>query len=586
MNFIKLSSYVNRLKYYIILDFEANCDKLIQPEPLEIIEFPTILIEKETLKQCSIFHEFVRPTVNTKLTSFCTQLTGIHPNKLKNEDEFPVVMQKFQKWYESNNLSVDNTVFITCGNWDLNIALKKQCQFLNMEIPNYFSKWINIKEEFCNLTHKWPSNGLEEMLLYFKLTHFGRKHSGIDDCRNILQLIVEMSKRNYILKESCNPPVFGLKIHESTILYSRADSAYLGRMQLGKCVSRNFGYVGCRANVINFVNRECSGKIECSFQVSNPKLLRLNMYLKDVSVYLDVRYHCVKVIKVAASYICNNLTLNLSKSMEYIQNWTFDTCSNQFPLKLSVIEYEKLHLIFYNFASESLSFTEGNEFRPTNSHYLQYNNNLNQRSKYCLDIIRYIYEPVVNKKCNFKSKVNQLSNNNDSKYIYKTHLIVYCKKVNNFQIYKCGDGEWMSADKGKLNCSQLHLSMNDNVFAMYNFMLIGIGIVIIIYIFAIIVCIVYIKRSKINRSTKNDASSNTMYDAYNTKPYFDHGETENCEIHNKNYTHNIPIQQKQTPITDIRESLYCPYHSHSRQSKTSMSIMTCQCTLSNLLKVS
>ena len=83
-----------RLRYLLILDFEATCDDLQSTPPrneMEIIELPTILydIEKDQVK--AIFHEYVRPVRHPTLTKFCTDLTGIEQVRLYTYHLLPAV---------------------------------------------------------------------------------------------------------------------------------------------------------------------------------------------------------------------------------------------------------------------------------------------------------------------------------------------------------------------------------------------------------------------------------------------------------------------------------------------------------------
>ena len=54
--------------YFIVLDFEAQCEREKQLFPQEIIEFPALLVDAKTLETVSEFHHYVQPTVHTQLT--------------------------------------------------------------------------------------------------------------------------------------------------------------------------------------------------------------------------------------------------------------------------------------------------------------------------------------------------------------------------------------------------------------------------------------------------------------------------------------------------------------------------------------
>ena len=101
---------MSKLRYLLILDFEATCcnDGSIATEEIEIIEFPTLLysIEKACLVEklpgphsCPAkFHEYVRPALHPKLTHFCTELTGIQQPTIEKADLFPAVWARHLEW--------------------------------------------------------------------------------------------------------------------------------------------------------------------------------------------------------------------------------------------------------------------------------------------------------------------------------------------------------------------------------------------------------------------------------------------------------------------------------------------------------
>ena len=68
-----------KFKHLLVIDFEATCGaEGSKPKPQEIIEFPCALLNaNKGFEIEAIFHEYVRPVHNPKLTRFCTELTGI-----------------------------------------------------------------------------------------------------------------------------------------------------------------------------------------------------------------------------------------------------------------------------------------------------------------------------------------------------------------------------------------------------------------------------------------------------------------------------------------------------------------------------
>ena len=70
------TSAVRPIDYYLVLDFEATCDNRTRLTPQEIIEFPVLKVNANTLKKEAEFHTYVRPTFHPVLTPFCAELTG------------------------------------------------------------------------------------------------------------------------------------------------------------------------------------------------------------------------------------------------------------------------------------------------------------------------------------------------------------------------------------------------------------------------------------------------------------------------------------------------------------------------------
>ena len=69
-------------------------------------------------------------------------------------------------------------------------------------------------------------------------------------------------------------------------------NAVYGRMRLGRCVNRDFGFIGCGTNVLTTMHRECSGRRECQFGVTN--LHGNHDCSNDLTAYLAASYECVK----------------------------------------------------------------------------------------------------------------------------------------------------------------------------------------------------------------------------------------------------------------------------------------------------
>ncbi|XP_065648373.1 3'-5' exoribonuclease 1 isoform X2 [Hydra vulgaris] len=183
------SCYVD---YYVVIDFEATCD---EPNPSgfqhEIIEFPAVLVKTSTLEIVSEFHSYCRPVINPVLSEFCKSLTGIMQVQVESSSVFEVVLQRFDKWLKQQVMPTETFCIATDGPWDLDRFLKNQCKTLNIQIPHYFHRWVNIRKHFYNY-YKINQANVELMLQHLGMEFEGRPHRGIDDARNIARILIQL----------------------------------------------------------------------------------------------------------------------------------------------------------------------------------------------------------------------------------------------------------------------------------------------------------------------------------------------------------------------------------------------------------
>ncbi|XP_069794928.1 ERI1 exoribonuclease 3-like isoform X7 [Narcine bancroftii] len=110
------------------------------------------------------------------------QLTGIEQSMVDGKPTLPEVLQMVDDWMREKGL-LDlkvNSIFVTCGDWDLKTMLPGQCQYLGLPVPDYFKKWINLKKAYSFAMGNYPKNGLPFMIKGLNLQHIGKLHSGID----------------------------------------------------------------------------------------------------------------------------------------------------------------------------------------------------------------------------------------------------------------------------------------------------------------------------------------------------------------------------------------------------------------------
>ncbi|EGT46822.1 hypothetical protein CAEBREN_23366 [Caenorhabditis brenneri] len=199
------------LEYLLVLDFEATCQENargpMQPVQ-EIIEFPVVQLRTSDWAEVRRFHQYVRPTECPKLTSFCTSLTGIIQEMVDRQPTLSAVLEDFDAWMkEDSRLKTGNFAFVTCGDWDLKVALPNEAKFKNIQTPEYMKQWINVKKAYAAHTNHF-ARGMPELLKIYNLKLQGRHHSGIDDVANICEIVRCLGKdgHNYRITGSSDQP--------------------------------------------------------------------------------------------------------------------------------------------------------------------------------------------------------------------------------------------------------------------------------------------------------------------------------------------------------------------------------------------
>lgn len=156
------------------------------------------------LETCKSLISDVTPTANPQLSAFCTELTGITQDMVTNQPVLTDVLKSFHAWLEKEKLLEAQTrsIFVTCGDWDLYTMLPSQCSYFQLPRPEYFNHWINIKKSFHKATGKFSRSGMMGMLNDLNIPHSGRHHSGIDDCKNIAEILKALIQRGYVFEEN------------------------------------------------------------------------------------------------------------------------------------------------------------------------------------------------------------------------------------------------------------------------------------------------------------------------------------------------------------------------------------------------
>ncbi len=184
--------------YAIVLDFEATCERDARITPQEIIEFPSVLIDLESLETLDEFSSYVRPHHIPELTEFCTELTGITQADVDSAPPFREVLAAHEAWLDAHELTSENALFVTCGDWDMNSMFPAQLEVADppiWQMRPIYGEWLNIKEMFRRVLLRRKGPGMMRMMRELGLEPQGRHHSGIDDTRNIARILTHLLTR-------------------------------------------------------------------------------------------------------------------------------------------------------------------------------------------------------------------------------------------------------------------------------------------------------------------------------------------------------------------------------------------------------
>jgi len=178
---IEIEKYQNAM----IVDLEATCcDKNSVPkEEMETIEIGAVMVNLKSLKILSDFQIFIKPVRHPKLTEFCTRLTSINQADVDQALLYAEAIQKFQKWMKQYS----NFVFCSWGSYDRS-QLEKDSSFHKLPYP-IAAAHINIKTLFSERQKFKKRYGMKEALNLTELPLAGTHHRGIDDARNMVQLM-------------------------------------------------------------------------------------------------------------------------------------------------------------------------------------------------------------------------------------------------------------------------------------------------------------------------------------------------------------------------------------------------------------
>jgi len=188
-----------------------------------------------------------------------------------------------------NNVIVWRTGCIRCFSWVVNLCIRYGVYWtLNQKTKTTLTTFKNLRKlqkRFKNRNLKFFSINLDFLALL--------GHLSVCDvmCWCAGQQQPEPAPFRGP-KEYCYYETFDARCSDNEVILMT--SALYGRMRFGRCVKTNFGFMGCFTDVLDLLDRRCSGRRSCSVEVVEPTFDGVRPCNKELKCYLEVDYRCIR----------------------------------------------------------------------------------------------------------------------------------------------------------------------------------------------------------------------------------------------------------------------------------------------------
>ncbi|KAJ3010618.1 hypothetical protein HKX48_007308 [Thoreauomyces humboldtii] len=193
--------------FIIACDLEATCDENhADPENIKVPRSKGEIIELSyavvSVPERRIVHQrqnYVRP-VETIVTPFCTQLTGISPETVENAGSLRDAVEDLLSFIQTNPQST--FCFIGHTEWDFRYQLPRECAEKGISLPPLFNVFFDVCKEVQRMQSLSSGNpggrtggSLLSLCKSMGIKHEGRIHSGLDDAVTVANLSVVLLQR-------------------------------------------------------------------------------------------------------------------------------------------------------------------------------------------------------------------------------------------------------------------------------------------------------------------------------------------------------------------------------------------------------
>jgi 3'-5' exoribonuclease 1 len=178
---------LDKYKHILVVDLEATCCdlKTIPRHQMETIEIGAVMVDRATLAIVDEFQSFIKPQRHPVLTDFCKELTSITQTQVDTAPTFPDAIELWQVWLKQ----FDRTIFGSWGDYDRK-QFQQDSKYHRIDLPYpVSSNHVNLKERFSIAQKLTKRYGMAQALNLAGIELVGTHHRGIDDARNISQLL-------------------------------------------------------------------------------------------------------------------------------------------------------------------------------------------------------------------------------------------------------------------------------------------------------------------------------------------------------------------------------------------------------------
>lgn len=168
-----------------VIDLEATCWATrgdYQREHTEIIEIGIckyVVASGEITDKRSIYIHLIK----SEISAYCTQLTGITPERVAAEGMTLAEAAKLLK----KDYSSDKRVYAGWGDWD-RVMMERTCAERGVD-PPFGKTYFNLKALFLMRHKRLKGIGLDQVMAMAGETFEGHHHSGADDAFNTAKLL-------------------------------------------------------------------------------------------------------------------------------------------------------------------------------------------------------------------------------------------------------------------------------------------------------------------------------------------------------------------------------------------------------------